>query len=51
MNNGYVVKFSSHSLAIEVLQIFEEGANAYYNGMSKYKRTVKATLPAAIDWT
>lgn len=36
---------------VEVLQIFEEGANAYYNGMSKYKRTVSATLPATIDWT
>lgn len=35
----------------EVLEIFEEGANPYYNGMSKYKRTVSATLPATIDWT
>jgi hypothetical protein len=35
----------------EVLQIFEEGANAYYNGMSKYKRTVKTKLCGAVDWT
>jgi hypothetical protein len=35
----------------EVFQIFEEGANAYYNGMSKYKRTVKTKLRGEIDWT
>lgn len=35
----------------EVMQIFEEGANAYYNGMSKYKRSVKARPPAGIDWS
>ena len=34
----------------EVMQILEEGANAYYNGMSKYKRTVKTRPPAVIDW-